>query len=74
MTLNRSKVQGGKATQMATNRNEINPEEPNPPWVAFAKFLFIVFLTVMVFLLVKSMMHPYFFSGGQLNQHDTDTP
>jgi hypothetical protein len=59
---------------MATNRNEINPEEPNPSWVGFAKFLFIVFLTVMVFLLVKSMMHHHFFSGGQLNQHDTDTP
>ena len=59
---------------MATNRNDINQEEPNPPRVAFAKFLFIVFLTVMVFLLVRSMVHHHFFSGGQLNLHDTGTP
>ena len=59
---------------MATNRNEINREEPNPPWVAFAKFLFIAFLTVMAFLLVRSMVRHHFFSGGQLNRHDTATP
>jgi hypothetical protein len=78
VTLNHGKAQrawlGGKATQMATNRKEINQEEPNPPWLAFAKFLFIAFLTIMAFLLVRSMVHNHFFSGGQLNRHDTAPP
>jgi len=60
--------------RMATKRNETNQEEQNPPWLGFAKFLFIVILTVMLFLLVRSMEHHHFFSGGQQNRHDVTGP
>jgi hypothetical protein len=33
-----------------------------------------VILTVMVFLLTRSMVRHHFFSGGQLNQHETAEP
>jgi len=59
---------------MATNRNETNQEEQNPPWLGFAKFLFIVILTVTVFLLVRSMVGHHFFSGGQQNRHAATGP
>ena len=59
---------------MGTNRDDVNPEEQNPPWLGFAKFLFIVILTVTVFLLTESMVRHHFFSGGQLNQHETAEP
>jgi len=59
---------------MATNRNEVIPEEQNPRWLGFAKFLFIVFLTVTVFLLARSMLRHHFFSGGQMNRHDVTGP
>lgn len=59
---------------MATNRNDVTPEEENPPWLGFAKFLFIVILTVTVFLLIRSMVHHHFFSGGQMNKHDVTEP
>ena len=59
---------------MATNRNETNPEEQNPPWLGFAKFLFIVFFTVASFLLIRSMVRHHFFSGGQQNRHDVTGP
>ena len=55
---------------MATNRNDVNPEEKNSPWLGLAKFLFIVVLAVTVFLLIRSMVRHHFFSGGQQNQHD----
>jgi hypothetical protein len=55
---------------MARNRNDMNPGDQNPQWLGFAKFLFIVILTVTVFLLIRSMVHHHFFSGGQMNKHD----
>ena len=60
--------------RMATNRNETNQEEQNSPWLGVAKFLFIAFLTGMLFLLVRSMEHHHFFSGGQMNRHDVTGP
>jgi hypothetical protein len=33
-----------------------------------------VVLTVVVFLLVRSMVQHHFFRGGQLNQHQTMGP
>ena len=59
---------------MATDHNDANPEEQNPPWLGFAKFLFIVILTVTLFLLTRSMVHHHFFSGGQMNKHDVTEP
>jgi hypothetical protein len=65
-------LDGGQ--RMATNRNETNQEEQNSPWLGFAKFLFIVFLGVTVFLLAKSMVGHHFFSGGAQNRHDVTGP
>lgn len=59
---------------MATNRNELNQEEQNSPWLGLAKFLFIAFFAVMLFLLIRSMEHHHFFSGGQMNRHDVTGP
>ena len=59
---------------MGTNRDDVNQEEQNPPWLGFAKFLFIVILTVTLFLLTRSMERNHFFSGGQMNQHDVTGP
>jgi hypothetical protein len=59
---------------MAANRNESDPEEQNPPWLGFAKLLFIVILAVTVFLLAKSMVSHHFFSGGAQNHHDVTGP
>jgi hypothetical protein len=59
---------------MVTNRNDVDPEDQNPPWLGFAKFFFIVILTVTVFLLIRSMVHHHFFSGGQMNKHDVTEP
>jgi len=59
---------------MATNRQENNQEERSLPWLGFARFLFIVVLTVLLYMLVGSMLHHHFFSGGQQNQHDVTGP
>lgn len=59
---------------MPINRNDANQEEPNSPWFGFAKFLFIMVLAVMVFLLANSMVRHHFFSGGAQNHHDVTGP
>ena len=59
---------------MATNRNEMKQEELSSPWLGFARFLFIVVLTVLLFVLVNSMVRHHFFSGGQQNRHDVTGP
>jgi ABC-type microcin C transport system permease subunit YejE len=59
---------------MATNRQENNQDELSSPWLGFAKFLFIVFLTVILLLLARSMVRHHFFSGGQMNQHNVTGP
>jgi len=59
---------------METNRQELNPNGQNSLWLGLGKFLFIVLLTVMLFLLSRSMLRHHFFSGGQMNQHDVTDP
>lgn len=59
---------------MATNQQENNQEERSLPWLGFARFLFIVVLTVLLFVLVNSMVRHHFFSGGQQNRHDVTGP
>ena len=55
---------------MAINRQENNQNEQRSPGFGFAGVLFIVVLTVLLFMLVNSMVRHHFFSGGQMNQHD----
>jgi len=59
---------------MAANRQENRQKEHSLPWLGFARFLFIVVLTVLLFVLVNSMVRHHFFSGGQQNQHDVNRP
>ena len=59
---------------MATNRQENNRERQRSPWPGFARFLFIVVLAVLIFVLVSSMVRHHFFSGGQQNQHNVTVP
>lgn len=45
---------------MATNRNNVNPNEQHPPRLGFAKLLFIVILAVTFWLLARTMVQPPF--------------
>lgn len=51
-----------------------DPEERRLRWVGFAKFLFIVVLTVLIFLLAQSMVRHRFFQGGSNNQNNSLNP
>jgi len=64
----------GGEQYMATNRQENNQEEHSLRWLGFARFLFIVVLTVLIFVLVSSMVRHHFFNGGQMNQHNVTGP
>jgi hypothetical protein len=59
---------------MATKQQENNQEQQRSLWPGFARFLFIVVLTVLIFVLVNSMVRHHFFSGGQQNRHDVTGP
>ena len=59
---------------MATNQQENNQDEQRSPGFGFAGFLFIVVLTVLLFVLVNSMVRHHFFSGGQQSRHDVTGP
>jgi hypothetical protein len=50
------------------------PEEPNASWIGIVKFLFIVFLVVILFLLGQSMVHHRFFRGGYINRNGAISP
>jgi hypothetical protein len=43
-------------------------------WSGIAKFLFIVFLIVILFLLGQSMVHHRFFRGGRIDRNGTVRP
>jgi hypothetical protein len=49
---------------MTTNQKLKSPEEPRPFGPGLITFLYIVLLTIMVFLLARSMLRHRFFSGG----------
>jgi hypothetical protein len=49
--------------------NTTPPGEPNARWLGFAKFLFIVFFVVILFLLGQSMVHHRFFEGGRFHRN-----
>ena len=46
-----------------------DPEERRLRVAGLAKFLFIVVLTVLIFLLAQSMVHHRFFQGGWMNSN-----
>jgi len=59
---------------MATNRQENHKGEHSLPWLGVVRFLLIVILAVLIFVLVNSMVRHHFFSGGQMNQHNVTGP
>jgi hypothetical protein len=50
---------------MVTNRHENNQEDQRSPWLGFAKALFIVCMTVILFLLVNSMVRYHFLAAAR---------
>jgi ABC-type microcin C transport system permease subunit YejE len=50
------------------------PEERRSPWLGIVKFLFIVVLIIIIFLLGQDMVRHRFFQGGWVDQNDTVRP
>jgi len=48
--------------------------ERNSPWLGPVKFLFLVLLVVIMFLLGRDMVRHRFFRGGSVNQRDVLKP
>ena len=51
---------------MVSDVKPATPDGPRSPWPGVTKFVFIVLLAVMLYLLVRSMVIHHFFSGGQM--------
>ena len=54
---------------MTTDLNTTDPAGRKPPSFGIGQFLFIVVLSVMLFLLGHSMVHNRFFTGGRFHQN-----
>jgi hypothetical protein len=54
---------------MTTHSKTPDPEGEKPPSFGIGKFLFVVLLALIFFLLVHSMVHHRFFRGGRVNRH-----
>jgi hypothetical protein len=59
---------------MKTYSNTPAPEGEKSPWIGIGKFLFVVVLAVIVFLLVQSMVRHRFFRGGWVNRNGSLGP
>ena len=59
---------------MTTYSNTPDPEGAKPPSFGIGKFLFVVVLAVVLFLLVHSMVHHRFFRGGRVNRNGSIVP
>ena len=59
---------------MRPNSNMTVPAGRNSPWLGIVKFLFLVLLMVIVFLLAQDMVRHRFFRGGSVNQRDVLKP
>jgi hypothetical protein len=58
---------------MTALRNREADDKPASPILGIGKALFIVFLTVLFFLLALSMARHHFFGGGQDNHGRNST-
>ena len=59
---------------MGSNSNMTGPAGRNSPWLGPVKFLFLVLLVVIMFLLGRDMVRHRFFRGGRVNQRDVLKP
>jgi hypothetical protein len=64
----------GEATLMKTYSNTTGPAGPKSPWFGIGRFLFIVALAVIFFLLAQSMVSHRFFRGGRVNRNGSLGP
>ena len=59
---------------MRPNYKMTGPTGQNSPWLGIVKFLFLVLLIVIIFLLGQDMVRHRFFRGGWVNQRDVLKP
>jgi heme/copper-type cytochrome/quinol oxidase subunit 4 len=59
---------------MIPNSNTTVPVSRRSPWSGIVKFLFIVILTIIIFLLAQEMARHRFHGGGRINRNDTLQP
>jgi hypothetical protein len=59
---------------MTTDSNPTAPAGRVPPGFGVGKFLFIVVLAIIFFLLAQSMVRHRFHAGGQFNRNGTLRP
>jgi hypothetical protein len=48
---------------MVKSGQTATPDGPRSPWLAFAKFLFLIISLVLLYRLLMSMVAHHFFSG-----------
>jgi hypothetical protein len=56
---------------MTTDPNTTSPSGREPPEFGLEKFLFVVVLAIIFFLLAQSMVRHRFFRGGRINRNGT---
>jgi hypothetical protein len=59
---------------MTTDLDTTAPEQRRSMWLGTGKFLFIVVLALLLFLLAHSMVRHRFFRGGWRNQRGAISP
>jgi hypothetical protein len=64
----------GDAAQMTPHSQSTGPAGQKSPWLGIVKFLFIVVLAIIIFLLGQDMVRHRFFRGGYVDQNDTLRP
>jgi len=65
---------GGEETLMTTHLDTTAPEGRKSPWFGIGRFLFIVILTVIFFMLAQSMVRHRFFRGGRVQRNGSIGP
>ncbi len=59
---------------MANYSNTTGSAGPKSPWLGIGRFLFVVALVIIFFLLGQSMVHHRFCRGGWVDQNGTLRP
>ena len=55
--------------------SNVNDSEARPsPWLGFVKFILLLFMVGLMFLLAQSMVAHRFFRGGWVDQRDVLKP
>jgi len=59
---------------MTTQSRVSDTQSSNPNRLAAGRYLFVIVLMALIFLLGLSMVHHRFFRGGTINQHGVLKP